>query len=89
MESLFESYITILRHKGLSWVIKDNPKVAVRQVCIEIRPKMLRNRIESDMKFVHAHLRKDFKAFTQHYISLADPFQLVDNGSPRPRTTAR
>lgn len=82
METLFATYLSLLRRNGLSWVIKDNPKVAVRHVCAAIRPNMLKKRVESDMRFSYAHLRKDFKAFRKHVIRLADAFQLVDNGKP-------
>lgn len=47
-----------------------------------IRPNMLQKRIKSDMRVAHAHSRKDFKAFHEHAIRLADAFQFVDNGKP-------
>lgn len=40
---------------------------------------MLRKRIQSDLGFAHAKLRKDFKAFQLHAIRLTKAFQLVDN----------
>lgn len=80
MEALFAKYITLLRRNGLSWVIEENLKIAVKHVCDAIQPKLLRKRLESDLGFSHVTLRKDFKAFRKHAIRRDDTFQLADNG---------
>lgn len=54
----------------------------MERVCDSNKPMMLRKRIESDLRFAHAKLRKDYKAFQLHAIHLSKAFQLVDNGKP-------
>jgi hypothetical protein len=38
--TVFTDYTTLLRSNGLSWVIKDAPKVAVRQIVGVLRPQL-------------------------------------------------
>lgn len=80
IENLFVSYHSLLRRHGLSWIIKDNQKIAVYHVLSAIRPESLRSRLESNLDFSHHHLRKNFKSFINHAIKLSKSFQLVDNG---------
>lgn len=41
IENLFVSYLTLLPRNGLSWIIKENEKVAVYHVLSSIRPETL------------------------------------------------
>ncbi|PXF46452.1 hypothetical protein BWQ96_03777 [Gracilariopsis chorda] len=81
IESLFISYHTLLRRHGLSWVLHSNEKIAVQHVLSSIKPKSLRLRIQSDLQLAHHNLKKDFKEFMDHCLTISDAFQLIDNGS--------
>lgn len=82
IESVFVGYHQILRRNGLSWIVKDNQKVAVSHVLSAIRPLSLRTRLESDLELSHHELKKNFKGFMKHAIRLSEAFQLVDIGKP-------
>eukprot|EP00180_Rhodochaete_pulchella_P004096 Plantae.Rhodophyta-Rhodochaete_pulchella.ctg7553.p1 GENE.Plantae.Rhodophyta-Rhodochaete_pulchella.ctg7553~~Plantae.Rhodophyta-Rhodochaete_pulchella.ctg7553.p1 ORF type:complete len:129 (-),score=19.30 Plantae.Rhodophyta-Rhodochaete_pulchella.ctg7553:832-1218(-) len=45
IENLFVSYRSLLRRHGLSWIVKDNQKVAVFHFLSAIRPESLRSRL--------------------------------------------
>lgn len=85
IKTLFVSYRSLLRRNGLTWMTKDNDKIAVYQVPSAIRLESLRIRLESDLELSHCDLRKDFKGFMYHAIKLFEAFQLVDNGAPTKR----
>lgn len=89
IETLFVSYRSLLRRHGVSWILKDNEKVAVSHVLSSIRPESLRVRLESDLALSHHDLRKDFKGFMAHAIKLSEAFQLVDNGAPSQKNNQR
>lgn len=74
------SYHELLRRHGLSWIVNDNPKVAVQHFLSAVRPDSLRARLESDLEFSHHHLRKYCKEFMVHVARLSEAFQLVDDG---------
>ena len=78
--NLFVSYHALLRKHGVSWVMEENPKIAVRHVTSALRPEALRSRLESDLAFGYVHLQTNFKAFMQHCLKLADAFQILDIG---------
>lgn len=80
MESLFVSYHALLRRNGLSWLIEANARVAVYHVLLAIKPKILQDRLSSDLQFSKHSLKKDFKEFMKHSVRLSEPFQLVDSG---------
>lgn len=63
-------------------VIKENPRKDMKHVCDAMQPKLLRKRLEWDLRFSHASLRKDLKAFGKQIICLSDAFQLVDSEKP-------
>lgn len=86
MESLFTSYISILRRNGLSWITKTHQKTAVSHVLWAIKPKILQSRLESDLDFAYAHLRKDFREFVEHSFKLSEAYELLDNGHSRDRS---
>ena len=68
-------------------MIKDNQKVAVSHVLSAIKPRSLRDRLSSDIKFSYIECRKDFKAFLKHAVRVSEAFQLVDTGpNARPKT---
>ena len=80
MESLFVSYHSLLRRNGLSWLIEPNPKVAVYHVLSAIKPKILHDRLSSDLQFSKHSLKKDFKDFMKHAVHVSEAFQRVDSG---------
>ena len=80
IETLFVSYHSILRHNGIVWLLDANQKVAVGHVLSAIRPKTLKDRLESDLEFAHHKLKKDFKNFMAHSIKVSEAFQIVDSG---------
>jgi hypothetical protein len=45
----------LLRTHGLSWVIKEKPKVAVRHILEALRPYPLQKRIREDLEFFQSH----------------------------------
>jgi hypothetical protein len=49
--TLFADYTTLLRNNGLSWVIKDKPKIAVSHIVTALRPNPLQKRIQEDLDF--------------------------------------
>ena len=49
IQNLFVNYMTLLRRHGLSWIIKENQKVAVGHVLSAIRPTALQSRLDSDL----------------------------------------
>lgn len=76
MESLFISY-------GLTWVIKDAPKIAALQFISQIRPVYLQSRRKDDLDLSQNNLKKDFKGFFAHAVKLSEAFLLVDDGLGR------
>ena len=85
MESLFISYIMLLRKHGLVWVQEKNQKVAVGHVLSAIRPLTLQRRLDDDLQFAHTNLRKDFSAFMDHAIDVAEAYQKVQGDATRQR----
>ena len=79
-QNLFASHHALLRKHGVSRIMEDNPKIAVRHVTSALRPKTPRTRLESDLSFGYIHLKTDFKAFMQHCLKLDDDFQMLDIG---------
>lgn len=88
MESLFVSYLSILRRNGLAWVPKVCPKVAVNNVLSAVKPGNLQESLQSDLRFAHQDLRKDFKSFMQHAVKLSIAFEIVDIGPRRDRASS-
>lgn len=82
MKSLFTPYFSCLQRNGLNWVLKGSLTLAVKHIVGVVRPKSLQQRLETDLELVHALLRKCFKGFMQHAMSVAEAFQIVDNGPP-------
>ena len=80
IESLFVSHHSPLRRKGLSWPIEANLKVAVYHVLSAMKPKVLHNRLSSDLQFSKHSLKKNFKDFMKHAVRVSVAFQLVDSG---------
>lgn len=48
--SLFSDYRTLLRSKKWERLIKDSPKVAIRQVTSLLRPAVLKSKLEQDIR---------------------------------------
>eukprot|EP00178_Gracilaria_changii_P000257 TRINITY_DN1027_c0_g1_i1.p2 TRINITY_DN1027_c0_g1~~TRINITY_DN1027_c0_g1_i1.p2 ORF type:complete len:1106 (+),score=114.18 TRINITY_DN1027_c0_g1_i1:5972-9289(+) len=82
MKHLFTCYVSTLRRNGLTWVMKDHPKLAVKHLVSAIKPRALQQRLEHDLELTYHSYRKDVKAFMQHAIAVAEAFQIVDNGPP-------
>lgn len=77
MESLFVIHHALLRRNGLSWLLETNENVAVSHIISAIRPKTLKNRLQSDLDFAHYGLQKDFRGFMKHAVRLSESFQIV------------
>lgn len=78
MDSLFISYLSHLRRNNLSWIAECNPKVALMHVLRAIKPKTLRERLESDLNFSQYELRKDFRGLMKHAVRLSEAFELLE-----------
>lgn len=74
MQTLFESYVTILRRNSLKWWIESNQMVSVSHFLSGIKPMSLQACLTSDLAFAHHELNKDFKKFSKHVIKLSDAF---------------
>jgi RNase H-like domain found in reverse transcriptase/Reverse transcriptase (RNA-dependent DNA polymerase)/Integrase core domain/Integrase zinc binding domain/Chromo (CHRromatin Organisation MOdifier) domain len=74
---LFADYTSLLRANGITWIIKQNPKVAVGHIVDALAPKMLQKRVREDLEFSHCELKKDFLAFMQHVIKRAEAYSEV------------
>lgn len=61
IENLFISRHKLLRRHGLSWIVNDYPKVAVRHVLFALRLDSLNASLEFDLEFSHYYLHKTFK----------------------------
>ena len=83
VESLFISYIMLLRKHGLVWVREKSQKVAVGHVLSAIRPFTLQRRFDDDLQFAHSNLRKDFSAFMDHAIDVSKAYQKVQGDATR------
>jgi hypothetical protein len=71
---LFTDYSSLLRMHGLSWLIKEHPKVAVWHIVDALKPNALQARIRGDLDFAHAHLKKDFLLFMKHVLQRAEKY---------------
>jgi hypothetical protein len=69
---LFSDYKSLLRLKGISWIVKDNPKIAIGHITECLKPAVFRKRIKDDLKLSHTELRKDFLLFMKHVIARAE-----------------
>lgn len=74
IENVFITYHALLRRQGLSWIIKENQKVAVYHVLLAIHQTSFKTRFKSDLEFSKHNLRKNFKQFMKYAIKLADTF---------------
>ena len=85
MESIFIAYHGIISIHDVSWVNKENQKLAISHVLDAIRPIALKDRLGSDLSFSHYDKRKEFQAFIKHAIYVSECFQVRDNGPRNPR----
>lgn len=58
----------------------SNKKIAVNHILSSVKPKQLRNRLESDLELTHISIRKEFNGFMKHALTVSDAFELNDNG---------
>jgi hypothetical protein len=77
--TLFADYTTWLRTHGLSWVIKEKPKVAVRHIIDALCPFPLQKRIRVDLEFSQSHLRKQWLPFKEHVSKRAEQYDEFDD----------
>jgi hypothetical protein len=63
---LLTDYSSLLRMHGLSWLIKEHPKVAVWNIVDALKPKALQARVCGDLEFAHVHLKNDVLLFMKH-----------------------
>ena len=80
MKDLFVRYNALLKEHGVSWIKSEHQKLAVSHVVAAIKPKHLKERLESDLDFAHRDLKKDFSKFFAHALKVAAAYQLVDAG---------
>jgi hypothetical protein len=71
---LFTDYSSLLRMNGLSWIIKDCPKIAIGHILETLKPKPLQTRVRGDLELGHTHLKKDFLKFMEHTIKRAEVY---------------
>lgn len=81
MNNLFVGYQTVLRKNGLSWVVAENPKVAVQQVLSAIHSPKIQSSLSSDMELAHIDIGKDFSKYYAHAKKLSEAFDLVHGGA--------
>jgi hypothetical protein len=86
LTTLFADYTTLLRNNGISWVIKEKPKISVGHIVSALRPTPLQKRIREDLKFRHSSLRKDWRAFLKHDTARTEHYD--ECGDYRPNTSA-
>lgn len=76
MQYLFTIYHIIIYRNGLTWIMKDNQKVAGTHVVLSaIQPPPQKERLEADLSFSQHALRQDFTCFLAHAIKIAEGFQ--------------
>jgi hypothetical protein len=82
---LFADYQSLLRANGLSWIVKDNPKLAVDHIMEVIKPFALKKRLRDDLDLAHVGLENDFLGFMRHVICRAEFYaDYEDNPSAQP-----
>lgn len=89
IKNLFMSYKSLLRRSQLSWVTKNNAKVALYCVLSAFRPESLKKRLDSDLWLSNNELRKDFNKFMKQSIELSVAYHLINNGSPKKPQTSQ
>lgn len=91
MEALFIAYHTLLRRKGMYWLLTANQNVDVRHMLSVVKPKTFQTHLESDLAFAHYEPRKNFKNFIKQDFKVSHAFQLLDKGlkSIEKRTESR
>lgn len=85
-ETLFVSYLSLLRRNGLKHVIGNTPKLAMYHVVSAVKAPYLRKRLESDLDLKANHIRKDFKGFMEHAVKLSEAFEMLHNGTDQDRS---
>eukprot|EP00171_Calliarthron_tuberculosum_P006686 IDg6686t1 len=80
MQGLFISCITLAAEERPLLGPEEIQKVAVQHVLTVIDPNSLRNHLTEDLEFSKHTIRKNFLAFIEHVINLAEAFQFVDIG---------
>jgi hypothetical protein len=84
---LFTDYSSLLRMNGLSWIVKDCPKIAIGHILETLKPKPLQTRVRGDLELGHTHLKKDFLKFMEHTIKRAEVYS--DYEEPSQISSAR
>lgn len=77
MQNLLVDFHSFLSKHVFTWIITENQKKAISHVLSVIKPRTLRDRLDSDFAFPRYQLRKDFKKFLNHIFTLSEAFQIV------------
>lgn len=75
----FIAYLTLLGQNGLSWELNSSENDAGQHIIGIIRTAKLRYRLESNLNFIHAHVKQRFKKLFKHAQKIADDFALLNN----------
>jgi hypothetical protein len=67
---------------GLSWIVDENPKVAISHITESLKPPVLKKRIKADLGLSHADLKNDFLKFMQHVIFRAELYADFEESGP-------
>lgn len=81
MSDLFVFYHLIPSIHGIAWLLEENQNAVVTHLLSTTCPDSVRQMLESDLEFVYHSIKKDFSAFMNHANTLAEAFQLIDNGN--------
>lgn len=89
VENWFVLYHSIIRCKGLQWLLKNTRKVCVYLALSAICLRSLRKRLESDLNFAYNNLKKDFHNLSSHAFKMFELFKLVNAGTPLDNNSGR
>lgn len=70
----------MIRSIGIEWILRTNLLLGVQQVFSDIKPKQLRDRLESDLSFYWQHMSKRFNAFMDQALKVSEAFQILHTG---------
>lgn len=57
--------------------MKEHPKLTVGAA---IKPRCLQQSVHSNLEMVHAYLNSKFEGFLKHALTVANAFEIIDNG---------
>lgn len=89
MRNSFVSYHALVCKHGVGWLTAKNPKIAVQNVIVAVRPEALWTRLQSDSSFGYKNLKSDFRAFMTHWCRLSTRFNYWTSASQSRRPVTR